>query len=425
MPASSLRKLIPSAGRAIASASAARQIQPPAESSFHVRLQKIAISQRNLHQATLPNTGHTARATQIQHIRHDNSAGVDEESFDDLSHASPVETVRWAASTGPVAMISSFGAQAAVLLHMANQVTPGLPVIAIDTGYLPPETYRYMEQLREALSLNLIVVNNPEWSPARMEAIYGKLWEQNSQDAHTLYGRLRKTAPLETALRALEPAPTILLSGVRASQTRARAGMPRVARQADGRLKVLPLLHMSDEDVLEYMAQHDLPRHPLVEQGYVSIGDWHSSRALVAGESAADARNTRFNGKFEECGLHAAREPPRVQPKTALEILEPMAQANSKGFVTVMVKKRLENGEMCGKCRDVQAKLEEDGLSGLISGVSIADLKDPSSDGLVLAGHFNEEKAPFFVVKDGRGSDWKVIYSYGQWKKATKAALGP
>ena len=61
------------------------------------------------------------------------------------------------------------------------QISPGLPVIAIDTGFLPPETYRYMEELKERLDLNLIVVNNSEWSAARIEALHGKLWEQDDE----------------------------------------------------------------------------------------------------------------------------------------------------------------------------------------------------------------------------------------------------
>lgn len=346
----------------------------------------------------------------------------------ELQTASADETLAWAAAAGPVAMISSFGAQAAILLHMANKMIPGLPVISVDTGYLPPETYRYMEELREQLDLNLIVVNNTEWSPARMEAIHGKLWEQNDADAHKLYGSMRKTEPLAAALDAIEPTPLMLLSGLRASQTAARAGMPRIARQPDGRLKVLPMLNMTDQEVEEYFIEHDLPQHPLIAQGYVSIGDWHSSRALQPGESAADARKTRFGGKFEECGLHVsthatpvAEQVEGTRVRTALEIISSTPYNQETGIATHLVKKRLEDGEMCRKCIDVQGKLESDGTMAHVGGVSIADLNDPGSEGLTIAEHFDEKKAPFFVVKEV-DRPWRVVYSYGQWKNMMKKA---
>jgi len=95
---------------------------------------------------------------------------------------------------------------------MANRMSPGLPVVAIDTGFLPPETYRYMEEPKERLDLNLIVVNNSEWSAARIEAIHGKLWEKDDELSHKLYGSLTKTTPLAAALDAIEPLDAIYSS---------------------------------------------------------------------------------------------------------------------------------------------------------------------------------------------------------------------
>lgn len=219
----------------------------------------------------------------------------------ELSDAAPEDILAWAQSLGSVAMISSFGTQAAVLLRLANEAIPGLPVIMVDTGYLPAETYQYAEQLRELFDLNLNVVSNTEWTPARMEALHGKLWEQGDQQSHSLYGKLRKVEPLKQALKDLDPAPQILLSGVRASQTEARASMPIVSKQPDGIVKINPLLNLSDDDIEFYKWDFDLPPHPLEEKGYATVGDWHSSRPVEEGE---DARDTRFGGKFQECGLH-------------------------------------------------------------------------------------------------------------------------
>jgi len=224
----------------------------------------------------------------------------------ELQDSEPEEVIEWAQSVGNVAMISSFGMQAAVLLHMASEIIPGIPVLMIDTGYLPKETYLYAEELKERLDLNLIVVSNTQWTPARIEAIHGKLWEQDDAAAHKLYGLLTKVAPLKAGLAALEVSPDVLLSGVRASQTAERANMPRVSRQADGQVKALPLLNMSDDDIDFYFWDHELPQHPLVAEGYVTVGDWHSSRPLEEGE---DPRATRFGGKFTECGLHMEEAP--------------------------------------------------------------------------------------------------------------------
>lgn len=336
-------------------------------------------------------------------------------------NSSPEVMIEWAASVGPVAMSSSFGMQASVLLHLASQIIPGLPVIMVDTGYLPRETYLYAEELKELLNLNLVVVSNTQWSPARMEAIYGRLWEQDEADAHKLYGQMRKAEPLATALDGLEPGPQLLLSGVRSSQTKARANMKRVSRQRDGRLKVLPILRMSDSEVENYMQDHNLPRHPLTAAGYVTVGDWHSSRPLKEGE---DPRGTRFGGKFEECGLHV-EAPEVVQPKETLKmamerIVGETPVNETTGFATHLVKKRMEDGSWCKKCNDVAAKLEQDGTAEWVGNVSIADITDADSDGIKLAKHFQEEKAPFFVVREAGSKEWHVIYSYGMWKSKLK-----
>lgn len=139
----------------------------------------------------------------------------------------PVGAITWAAREfdGRVAMSTSFGIQAAVLLHMATRVMPNIPVVWVDTGYLPKETYTYAEELKQTLGLNLIVSSNVAWSPARMEAIYGKLWEKDDTESHTLYGKLRKVEPLASGLASIAPNPLVLLSGLRAGQTKARASM--------------------------------------------------------------------------------------------------------------------------------------------------------------------------------------------------------
>lgn len=210
------------------------------------------------------------------------------------------EAVAWAAETfGPgLVMSTSFGIQSAALLHLATRVVPEIPVVWVDTGYLPPETYRFAEQLQSRLRLNLHVASS-DLSPARMEALHGRLWEQDTPEAHERYHRIRKVEPMQRTLAALGA--TAWMSGVRAQQTEHRAGLALLDRQG-GRYKLSPLLRWSTRDVFAYLKHNDLPLHPLFEQGYATVGDWHSSRPVGADD--ADERATRFGGRAQECGLH-------------------------------------------------------------------------------------------------------------------------
>ena len=98
----------------------------------------------------------------------------------ELDPKKAIELVQWSHATfgDGLVMTTSFGIQAAVMLHLVTKVIPDIPVIWVDTGYLPPETYKFAEELTDRLKLNLKVYQS-SMSPARMEAIYGKLWEQN------------------------------------------------------------------------------------------------------------------------------------------------------------------------------------------------------------------------------------------------------
>lgn len=197
-----------------------------------------------------------------------------------------------------LAMTTSFGIQSAVSLHLATRVRPDMPVVWVDTGYLPEETYRYADQLTDRLDLN-VKVYQAELTPARMEAQFGRLWETGHVEDLDLYDWVRKVEPLRRALDDL--APTAWISGVRADQTDHRKTLPRVAHDGE-RHKLHPILRWSSRDVYRYMQEHDLPQHPLWERGYSTVGDWHSSRAVAA--SDADDRATRFGGLKQECGIH-------------------------------------------------------------------------------------------------------------------------
>jgi phosphoadenosine phosphosulfate reductase len=195
-----------------------------------------------------------------------------------------------------VVLSSSFGAQAAVCLHLVTQQWPEIPVVLLDTQYLFPETYRFVDALTERLNLNLHIYKNP-LSAAWQEARYGKLWEQGAEGI-LRYNQMNKVEPMQRALRELEGETWI--TGLRRQQSSTRQNLGVLAEQ-DGILKVHPIIDWTDHDVYLYLKKYDLPYHPLWEQGYVSIGDVHTTRPLSEGMTAEE---TRFFGMGRECGLH-------------------------------------------------------------------------------------------------------------------------
>ncbi|RNF86073.1 phosphoadenylyl-sulfate reductase [Montanilutibacter psychrotolerans] len=208
------------------------------------------------------------------------------------------DRVAWALANhaGEHALSSSFGAQAAVSLHLVTRLKPDIPVILVDTGYLFPETYRFVDDLSERLDLNLKVYR-PQIGVAWMEARMGRLWE-GGVDGIDRYNRLRKVEPMQRALRELGVRSWI--AGLRRSQSDSRANLDFLELR-DGRWKLHPIADWTDRDVAEYLRRFDLPYHPLWHEGYVSIGDVHTTRRLEAGMREED---TRFFGLKRECGLH-------------------------------------------------------------------------------------------------------------------------
>ncbi len=215
-----------------------------------------------------------------------------------LARATPQERVAWAVAEFGERLVvsSSFGIQAAVTLHLATRAAPDIPVIFIDTGYHFPETYRFVDELTERLQLNLKVYR-AELSPAWQEARWGKLWEQGL-DGLERYNRMNKVEPMNRALEELGAG--AWLAGLRREQAESRSKLTVLALQ-NGRVKVHPILEWSNKQVHEYLKAYDLPYHPLWEQGYVSVGDVHSTAKWEPGMSEAE---TRFFGLKRECGLH-------------------------------------------------------------------------------------------------------------------------
>ena len=191
---------------------------------------------------------------------------------------------------------SSFGAQAAVSLHLLAQAAPGIPVILVDTGYLFPETYQYVDRLSERLKLNLRVYRS-DLSPAWQEARFGRRWEQGLKGIEA-YNQANKVEPMRRAL--LELRAGTWFAGLRRRQTNTRGNIPFL-EIAGERWKVHPIADWSDRDVGRYLGKHNLPYHPLQAKGYVSIGDQHSTRPI---HEVGRMDETRFHGLKRECGLH-------------------------------------------------------------------------------------------------------------------------
>jgi phosphoadenosine phosphosulfate reductase len=221
-----------------------------------------------------------------------------------LADAEPAEVVRWAGEAfgDRLVMSTSFGVQSAVMLHLVTRQLPQIPVIFIDTGFHFQETYRFADELTERLGLNLRVYQ-PSVSPSWFVARHGKLWESDDPEDLNRYDRLRKVEPMDRALEELGVAAT--LAGLRRQQTNHRANLRKIEQQS-GRYKLAPILDWSTKDVHAYLNEHGLPYHPLHERGYASIGDWHSTRPIAAGQ---DERAGRFNGLKQECGLHLPSTP--------------------------------------------------------------------------------------------------------------------
>lgn len=199
---------------------------------------------------------------------------------------------------------TSFGLQAAVMLHLIHEHAPKIPVVFIDTGFLFPETYQYAEELTSKLNLDLRIYQ-PTVSAARMQALWGNLWETSQEDADR-YGLITKIEPMNRALR--EIGADVWLSGLRRSQSSTRVDRPFVEQQKRT-VKAYPILDWADAQVDLYFHQHGLPRHPLADKGYVTMGDWHSTRPATKEE----AESSRFDGEKYECGLHLDSNTPDFQ----------------------------------------------------------------------------------------------------------------
>jgi phosphoadenosine phosphosulfate reductase len=200
---------------------------------------------------------------------------------------------------GSIALVSSFGTESAILLHMISEIDKATPVIFLDTGKLFAETLAYRDALVAKLGLTDVRSIRPSGKQLAAYDPEGRLWQRDPD----LCCSIRKTNPLDEALEGFDA----WITGRKRSQGGTRATMEMVDTGPDGRITVNPLAFWDAAQIEAYFEQHDLPRHPLEAQGYASIGCATCTQRVQPGE---DKRAGRWAGLDKtECGIHMARPP--------------------------------------------------------------------------------------------------------------------
>jgi phosphoadenosine phosphosulfate reductase len=221
----------------------------------------------------------------------------------ELRHAHPRTIVEAALETfgDKLALVSSFGAESAVLLDIASRVSRDIPVLFLDTGMLFAQTLDYRKMLAQRLGLTDVRDLRPHYQDLATADPEAKLW-QTDTDACCW---VRKVVPLERELDGFDA----WITGRKRFHGGTRLALP-VVEQFGQHIKFNPLANWTKADLDAYAAEHDLPAHPLVEHGYPSIGCWPCTEAVRDGE---EVRAGRWAGSQKtECGIHIARAPGAV-----------------------------------------------------------------------------------------------------------------
>jgi phosphoadenosine phosphosulfate reductase len=195
-----------------------------------------------------------------------------------------------------VALVSSFGAESAVLLHMAAQIKPDIAVLFLDTGMLFGQTLDYRKQLAAKLGLTDVRDLRPQYQDLAIHDPSADLWKTDTDGCC----HIRKVLPLDRALEGFEG----WITGRKRFQGGDRLRL-QVVEQGERQIKFNPLANWSKAQIDAYAAQHDLPAHPLVAFGYPSLGCWPCTQPVEDGE---DVRAGRWAGSEKtECGIHTPR----------------------------------------------------------------------------------------------------------------------
>lgn len=215
----------------------------------------------------------------------------------------PLRIIEWAAAQfrDELMMSSSFGADSAVMLHLTHRVKPDIRIVFVNTGYLFPETHAFMEQLRLRLNLNVWIYRTRNDPVAYLH----HAGEENPNWRKDIDAccAANKNEPFQRAMKEL--APRCWLRGIRRDQARTRADRQFIEWSSRYNCHAIsPLLNWTGREIHAYLKKHDLPRHPLWERGYASIGCNPLSCTRPVGEGE-DSRSGRWPDQNKiECGIN-------------------------------------------------------------------------------------------------------------------------
>jgi phosphoadenosine phosphosulfate reductase len=221
------------------------------------------------------------------------------------AHPATVLRAAYAEFGERLALVSSFGAESAVLLHLTSQISPNIPVLFLDTGMLFGQTLDYRKNLAAQFGLTDVRDLRPAFADLATQDPKSDLWRTSVDGCCNI----RKVLPLDRAIGGFDA----WITGRKRFHGGDRLSLP-VVEEAEGKIKFNPLANWAKAELEAYVEEHRLPAHPLVAQGYASIGCWPCTKP------SEDGRAGRWQGQEKtECGIHVARAP-GVEPNVGGDI---------------------------------------------------------------------------------------------------------
>ncbi|TAM83029.1 MAG: phosphoadenylyl-sulfate reductase [Jatrophihabitans sp.] len=241
----------------------------------------------------------------------------------DLDDQEPEVVIEWALETfgDRIAIVTALQEDGMAVLDMAARIRPDVRVITVDTGRLPQETYAFIEQVRERYPLTQWDILFPDAAEvSAMVARRGVNLFRNSVQERMFCCQVRKVRPLVKALQGLDG----WFTGLRRDQWASRAAIKKVELDHDheGIVKVNALADWEGAEVRQYLADHDVPMHPLYAQGYTSFGCAPCTRPVTAGEDDRAGRWWWETGAPKECGIHCPIETGSFEHEAAAILAE-------------------------------------------------------------------------------------------------------
>ena len=220
--------------------------------------------------------------------------------------AQPQEIIDWAISEfrPKIALTSSFQTESIVLLDMVSKIDKSMPILFLETGWHFKETLEFKNEVIKRFGLTNVI--DLKADPAKRETFNQESNNKPYETNPDYCCQINKVEPLERALQIYDA----WISGIRRSQSKTRKDIKIVEEYSSGPFKINPLANVTSGDIWWYMKEHNLPKHPLFDKGYLSIGCWPCTRPVQPGD---DERSGRWAGKEKiECGIHTF-----MKPKTA------------------------------------------------------------------------------------------------------------